>query len=260
MKTAVKITGRQDLAANAIEVKAEKIELPQVYSYPAITTIKVNRENIDPDCRLVLKIKQHRQIKVLDCGKVGKPKIPPSTELKTFSHSNLEINVAVFIHDPNTRKVLFSTKSPIKISLDDKKDSDESPIDFVWTNTSPSLWELEDLNIDEKPCVSLNEKIVERTKFTNESIFWPSVLPSLVEDILVWIWDEGNWEEEGWIQDWKQIVLELKLHWHDSSSAPYDEKDMRDDWVDEVSKAWERHSSSLLVDKALNRYGDEDED
>lgn len=260
MKTAVKITGRQDLAANAIEVKAEKIDIPGAYSYPAITTIKVKRENIDSDCTVVLKIKQHRQVKVLDCGKVGNLKIPSRTELKTFCHSNLEINVAVFIHDPDTRKILFSTKSPIKISLDDKKDSDESPIDFIFTNTSSSIWELDDLNIYNKPCVSLNEKIVERTKFTKQSIFWPSVLPSLMEDILTWIWDEGNWDEEGWIQDWKKIVLELKLHWHDDNTAPYDQKDERDDWIDEIRKAWERQFSSVLVDKVLSRYGDEDED
>ena len=256
MKRSLQITGRQDLASNEIKLVAEKKEVPGHYSYPAITGIKVTKEDIDPDLTLVLKIKQHRQIKVLKCGKVGKPKIPSPTEFKTFSHSSLGINVSVFVHDPKTRKVLFSTRRAIKIPLDKKTDSDTSPIEIAWFDTSPSLWELEELNIDEKPCISLNDKIVEKTKFKAKSIFWASVLPSVVESILCWIWNEANWEEEGWVQEWKQIVLKLEMNWHDVNTAIPGNNDFRDEWTKQVREAWERHNPSLL-DAVLNQYGEE---
>ena len=54
MKVSIKSSGRTDLAKSEVKVAAEKIDLPNLYSYPAISSIQINKPRLDQNNNCLL--------------------------------------------------------------------------------------------------------------------------------------------------------------------------------------------------------------
>ena len=101
MKQSIKSTGRIDLAKNEVTVSADKIDIPNQFSYPAISSIEINKPSLNQGSNVVLKAKQNRQVEVLACGTLNKIKLPSSGWLNKFNDSELKLNVSVYVNDCN---------------------------------------------------------------------------------------------------------------------------------------------------------------
>ena len=252
MKVSLKNTLRRDIPKNAININVIKKELAieeEIITFPSISFFEI--KGFEHNLKVVLKVKQQRQVEILDCGTVGNIRLPTGEPLKSFTDSSLKLYISVHILDPVSQKIHSSTKSPLKIIILEEELNSRSPIGVSFGITEPFLWKLEELHEYDTPVVTFSEKIINRRKTETDPLILTSIFPSIVEKLLLFIWDGQHQDhDEFWIEYWRKMSSQLGMKWMDSHMNSSDPEE-QGRWVEQYVEAWMQKNKNILIDKAI---------
>ena len=257
MKQTIKLSGSKDLNLTDIKLQVGSIIVDDEFSYPCIENLRIT-SNLDSASRVVLKVKQNRQVTTLKCGTLGSITLPDSHALRTFvDGSNLKVTVV--LSDDQSNKVLARLKRPISVSLDDADDI-SSPIAYGSGDTDPWLWKLDPLDEDTKPRIVLSKKIDNKVQIKSDPFFLVSVFPYVLKEVLSFIWDNQLFDDDGdWIPIWRDLITALSIRWPDENENIQD-KEEREVWIEDIIDEFLNLNKGKLFNKAIEQLNQEGDD
>ena len=256
MLTSIKLTKRIDIDKNDVQIVGSKVPLENGLCFPKIERLSLSLEHdFPPESEILLRFKVNHHARTLNFGTIGNIIIPGVDALGDMITYEMDLKFVLCVADPQTGKLLGSTKGWKYVFYDESGDDSEqgqsslSPISIDFRDTGERIWELDQMNRSERFVkIFFNIKVQSKDSLKKDPLIANMYIPEVLNKLIMYIIDNSLSTETRSKETWVGKV-NLMLDYFNlldkvpSSSDSYLDKD---DFINEfISKFLVRNRNHI---------------
>lgn len=237
MKRRINHTGRRSIPHDRILLRVVGADIGR----PRLTA-SINLEELDlpPDARVQLEAYHRETTQRFDCGTVAACTPPEDAGLSEVAQGGRHLFRLKIVSPAGSGNRLLATAERMQASEGPAdRDNRESLITVVSREHTGGIpWTL-DMDTEEQPALVMNSAIPGAiSRIRNDPVFRALILPALIREILMWIFDRGDGaaaSADSWQGRWIQFAERV----NSGSTVPADgDPAAVSQWIDDVVSAF----------------------